>query len=150
LLIALAWAWQEPSPVVRDLSHPSQILGADRPYRVVLPPSYASSQKRYPVLYWLYGYEPTDEARDRSIAAYVAAHDLLVVSFGPVESTGEFPLYFPELVQIVDKAFRTVADRDHRGVAGAAMGGFMALWTAGKFPDLVASVSASGPFAESP
>jgi hypothetical protein len=30
------------------------------------------------------------------------------------------------------------------------MGGFMALWTAGKFPDLVASASSSNPFAEAP
>ena len=53
-------------------------------------------------------------------------------------------------MQHVDKTLRTIPDRDHRGVAGVAMGGFMALWTAGKFPDLVASASSSNPFAEAP
>src|SRR5439155_856535 len=87
-------------------------------------------------------------AFNEKIAADVAAHDLLVVSTGPVETNGEFPLYFPELVQQIDKTLRTIPDRDHRGVAGAAMGGFMAQWTAGKFPDLVGSASSSQPLAE--
>ncbi len=148
--MALAWWWQEPAASVRDLSHSSQVLGSDRPYRVVLPPSYGASQKRYAVLYWLYGYEQSSEDRDREIASYVAAHDLLVVSTGPVETTGEFPLYFPELVEHIDKSLRTIPDRDHRGVTGVAMGGFMAQWTAGKFPDLVGSASSMQPFAEAP
>ena len=139
LLIALAWGWQEPAATVRDLSHASEVLSSDRPYRVVLPSAYATSRKRYPVVYWLNGYEQSSEDRDREIAAYVAAHDVIVVSFGPVETTGASPLYFPELVQHIDSTLRTIPDRDHRGVTGVAMGGFMALWTAGKFPDLVAS-----------
>ena len=57
----------------------------------------------------------------------MAAHDLIVVSVGPVETTGEFPLYFPELVQPIDKTLRTIPDRDHRGVTGVALGGFVAL-----------------------
>ena len=106
-----------------------------------MPPAYDTSKARYPVVYWLYGYEQTNEEREREIAAYVAAHDVIVISTGPVETTGEFPLYFPELAAHVDATLRTVAGRDHRGVSGAALGGFLALWTAGKFPDLVASAS---------
>jgi hypothetical protein len=151
LLFLLAVAWQDPQPVIRDVSHPSQVLGADRRYIAVLPPSYAASQqKRYPVLYWLYGYEQTDDNRTREITAYAAAHEFIVVSAGPVETTGEFPLYFPELVEHVDRTFRTVPSRDRRAVAGAAMGGFLSIWTAGKFPDLVASAAALQPFAEAP
>ncbi len=150
LLFLLAVAWQDPPPVVRDVSHPSQVLGSDRRYIAVLPPAYQASQKRYPVLYWLYGYEQSDDARTREIAAYAAAHEFIVVSAGPVETTGEFPLYFPELVEHVDRTFRTVAARDRRAVAGAAMGGFLSLWTAGKFPDLVASAAALNPFTEAP
>jgi hypothetical protein len=147
--MALAWAWQEPASSVREISHPSQVLGGNRTYRAILPAGYATSQKRYPAVYWLYGYEATDEAREREIAAYVAAHNVVVIEAGPVETAGEYPLYFPELVQQADGALRTIADRDHRGVAGVALGGFMALWTAGKYPDLVSSASSLNPFAES-
>jgi hypothetical protein len=149
LFLLLAVAWQDP-PAVRDLTHASQVLGSERRYIAVVPPSYDASQKRYPVLYWLYGYEQSNDARAREIAAYAAAHDFIVVSAGPVETVGEFPLYFPELVAHVDRTLRTLPDRARRAVAGAAMGGFLAIWTAGQYPDLVASGAALNPFAEAP
>jgi pimeloyl-ACP methyl ester carboxylesterase len=102
------------------------------------------------VLYWLYGYEQADDDRARQIAAHAAKHEYIVVSIGPVETTGEFPLYFTELVEHVDRTLRTSPTRERRAVAGAAMGGFLAVWTAGKFPDLVASAAALSPFAEVP
>ena len=149
LLLALLLAQQEPTAATREFSLPSQVLGTTRTWRAILPPSYATSQKRYPVVYWLFGYEQADDRRDREIAAFTAAHDVIVVQAGPLETTGEFPLYFPELVSQADANLRTLPDRDHRGVAGVALGGFLALWTAGKFPDLVASASSSNPYPES-
>jgi hypothetical protein len=135
-----AWVFQQTA-IVQEMRHSSQVLGGSREYRAILPPQYAASQKRYPVLYWLHGYEQTNAEREREIADYVAAHDLIVIESGPVETAGSFPLYFPELVATVDKSLRTLADRDHRAITGVAMGGFMAWWAAGKFPDLVASAS---------
>lgn len=123
------------------MRHASQVLGGAREYRAILPPQYAASQKRYPVLYWLHGYEQTNAEREREIAEYVAAHDMIVIEAGPVETVGSYPLYFPELVENVDKSLRTLADRDHRAVTGVGVGGFMAWWVAGKFPDLVGSAS---------
>jgi hypothetical protein len=149
LFLLLALAWQD-QPAIRDVTHGSQVLGSERRYIAVLPPSYDASQKRYPVLYWLYGYEQSNDNRAREIAAYAAAHDFLVVSAGPVETVGEYPLYFPELVAHVDRNFRTLPDRARRAVAGVSMGGFLAIWTAGQFPDLVASGAALNPFAEAP
>ena len=65
-------------------------------------------------------------------------------SIGPVEkSYRQFPIYFPELVNHVDENFRTVPDRNHRAVSGLSMGGFMAFWIAGKYPQLI---SAAGNF----
>ena len=118
-------------------------MGGVRTYRVFFPASYAASQRRYPVVYWLHGYESSAEveAYSRQISAYVAAHDLLVVDSGPVETTGEFPQYFPELADHIDRTLRTVADRDHRGLSGFSAGGFMAFYLAGKYPDLVSSAS---------
>ena len=135
---------------VEDQTHASQVLGGQRSYRVFLPPAYAGSQKRYPVIYWLYGYEQANAEREREISSYVGAHDVIVVYVGPVETSGEYPMYFPELVDHIDHTLRTVADRDHRGVTGYSLGGFLALYTAGKYPDLVASASSFLGATESP
>ncbi len=62
-------------------------------------------------------------------------------NIGPVETYRQFPLYFPELVDYIDDHYRTIPDRDHRGVSGLSMGGFMAFWIGGKYPHLVGSVS---------
>jgi hypothetical protein len=48
--------------------------------------------------------------------------------------------YFPELVNHIDSAYRTIPDRNHRGITGFSMGGFMALYLGGKYPDMVCSV----------
>jgi pimeloyl-ACP methyl ester carboxylesterase len=135
--------WAQPQATVREFTHSSQVMAETRAYSAVLPPSYAASQKRFPVVYWLHGFETSAEQEQfsREVAAYVAAHDVIVVNSGPAETVGEFPLYFPELVEQADKTLRTLPDRDHRAVTGYSAGGFMAFWTAGKYPDLVSSAS---------
>jgi len=144
-LIGLAWFLQTgpapPTAVVKELSHESQVLGGNRTFQAVLPPSYATSKKRYPVIYWFHGYERSNQERDAETAGYVAAHDVIVVNAGPVETQGAYPLYFPELVDHVDKSLRTIPDRDHRAITGFSLGGFFAFWLAGKYPDLVSSAS---------
>ena len=118
-------------------------MGGTRTYRVFFPASYAKSQKRYPVIYWFHGFESSAEveAYNRDISSYVAAHDVLVVDSGPVETTGEYPQYFPELADRIDHSLRTVADREHRGVTGYSAGGFLAFFLAAKYPDLLSSAS---------
>jgi Putative esterase len=139
---------QEP----RDLTHFSQVMGADRVYRVYLPAAYADSQKRYPAIYWFHGFESSDlrDAHSKAFADYVAAHEVVVVDSGPVETVGQFPLYFPELMERIDQTVRTIPDRDHRGVSGYSLGGFLAHWTAAKFADLVASASDVNGVTEAP
>ena len=136
---AAALAFQ--TAILRDVTHPSQVFGAQRAYQVALPPAYPTSQKRYPVIYWFHGYEhPSDEIAAQ-IAAFVATHDAIVVRVGPADTVGLFPLYFPELADRVDQSLRTIADRDHRGVTGYSMGGFVAFWMAAKYPGLIGSAS---------
>ena len=126
-------------------------MAGARAYRVYLPPAYAKSRTtRYPVIYWFHGYEPENQARDAALAAYVAAHPVIVVDSGPADTTGQFPLYFPELVEHIDKTLRTIPDRDHRAVTGSGAGGFLAIWQAAKCPDLVASASSFGAIPRSP
>lgn len=100
----------------------------------------------------------TDYGGD-NIANFVATHDVIVVKWdgynprfegdnyprpyniSPVETSRQFPLYFPELVDFIDANYRTLADRDHRATAGLSMGGFMSFWIAGKYPQLISSAS---------
>ena len=141
LAVAAAWAWQQ-APLVREVTHSSEALNGAREYRAILPPAYEASRKRYPVVYWFHGYDAENAEREREISEYVAGHDLIVIEAGPVETTGGYPLYFPELAEHVDQTFRTQADRDHRAVTGFGMGGLYAYWVAGKFPEMVSSASA--------
>jgi pimeloyl-ACP methyl ester carboxylesterase len=94
-----------------------------------------------------------------NIANFVSKHDVIVVKWdgfnprfngdnykrpyniSPVETSRQFPLYFPELVDFIDANYRTIADREHRATAGLSMGGFMSFWIAGKYPQLVSSAS---------
>lgn len=100
----------------------------------------------------------TDYGGD-NFASFVGTHDVIVVrwdgynprtpgesyvrpyNIGPVETDRQFPLYFPELVRYIDATYRTIPDREHRGTSGLSMGGFMSSWVAGKYPDLVSSMS---------
>ena len=147
--LAAAWGFQQ-APAIQDLTHSSQVLGGDRPYRIALPPSYSSSQKRYPVFYWLYGYQQSAPDFDGPMGQFCAKHEIICVSFGPVDTVGTYPLYFPELVDHIDESLRTIPDRAHRAISGYGVGGFLALWTAGKYPDMVGSASTLSGSVEAP
>jgi hypothetical protein len=111
---------------------------------VLLPASYFLSQTRYPVVYWLTAYEQSTDEREAEFVRYAATHDVIVVQSGPAETSGDFPLYLPELIEYIDKTFRTAANREHRAITGFAAAGFAAFLLAGKYPDLFVSASASG------
>ena len=149
LSLAAAWGFQS-APVVQDLTHTSQVLGGERAYRIAVPPSYAGSRKRYPVLYWLYGYQQSPPDFQGPLGAFCVAHDVVGVSVGPVDTVGAYPLYLPELIDHIDRTLRTVPDRAHRAISGYGVGGFLALWSAGKYPDLFASASTLHGYVESP
>jgi S-formylglutathione hydrolase FrmB len=137
--------------LIQEQTHRSQVMAGPRAYRVFLPPAYAKSRTtRYPVIYWFHGYEPQNQARDAALAAYVARPSRHHCRLRPRDTTGQFPLYFPELIERIDQTLRTVPDRDHRAVTGSGAGGFLAIWQAAKCPDLVASASSFGAPPEAP
>lgn len=79
----------------------------------------------------LYGSKPYDAIR---------AHE------SDEQSRGwDFSKYFRELVDEIDAKFRTIPDRNHRGITGLSMGGMTAFYVAGQNKDLVNSVSAFDP-----
>lgn len=106
-------------------------------------------------------FDQGDENNGDNIANFVSTHDVIVVkadgynrsagekyyvrpyNVSPVETFRQFPVYFPELVDHIDSHYHTLADREHRGIAGLSMGGFMTFWIGGKYPHLL---SAAGNF----
>ena len=105
-------------------------------YRIYLPPCYGQQlDRRYPVLYLFHGQSFNDDQWDRlgadeMVDALVAAGQIapfMIVM--PRDRTGDQP---PEdgvaravvevLLPLVDREFRTLADRDHRAVGGLSRG----------------------------
>ncbi|WP_172890623.1 alpha/beta hydrolase-fold protein [Actinoplanes derwentensis] len=108
-------------------------------FNVYLPESYTrTTAKRYPVVYLLNGFNGSNiewEARDIDTVL-----DKLIRENGLAETIVVFPdggsgwyvdtsagnyrsMIVNEIVPLVDRSYRTVADRDHRGISGVSMGG---------------------------
>jgi pimeloyl-ACP methyl ester carboxylesterase len=156
-------AWIE-SDVLRGnaLGDPSR-----RPIWVYLPPGYdAEPDRRYPVVYQLQGFtgqldmwrnrvafRPTfPELVDQLFASGGAPPCLVVfvdcwTSLGGSQfldspATGRYHTYLcEEVVGWVDARYRTLASRDHRGVAGHSSGGYGAMVTPMLRPDVFAGLA---------
>src|SRR5262249_38296292 len=143
-----------------------------RNYRIFLPHKYSASDTRYPVIYYFHGHsdrytlEHYDKGLDTvpKIAAFVAAHDVIVVAadgyvardytgfyggtpYDVRREGGDFDYgeYFLELVQHVDSTYRTLTTRRYRATSGLSMGGYASLWLSARYPDLIGSSSAFNP-----
>lgn len=151
---------QVPAPALDG-----NILGdpSERTALVILPPSYEASDKRYPVVYFLDGWqEPVGRlnSQARLLAQAMLAEgnqELIVVEIdGDNALTGNFYANSPiggnmedfvaqDLVAYVDGAFRTIPERTSRGLAGFSMGGFGAVNVGMHRPDVFGAVSALSP-----
>ena len=135
----------------------------DREVYVYLPPSYAAEpRRRYPVVYSLHGYgigvERWDSfldaaaALDRAFAA--GARELIVVApdartlhigsfYANSVTTGDWESFLADdLVGHIDAEYRTIPDRDSRGIGGHSMGGYGSMRLVMKRPDVFGSVFA--------
>jgi S-formylglutathione hydrolase FrmB len=137
---------------------PSASLGSSQAASVLLPATYGTSQRRYPVLYLLHGGGQDHTAfATRSWFSGLATRDLIIVTpdVGEtwyVNSAADPKARFEDfvikdLVEYVDRGYRTVATREGRAVAGVSMGAWGAMLLGVKHPDLFAAVGAfSAPF----
>lgn len=143
----------------------------DRPVTVYLPPSYQSSpQRRYPVVYLLHGFTDNDlqwmgwrehfvnvpAAMERALEAGTAGEMILVMPnaftafegsfYGSSVNTGDWETYVAgELVAYIDSHYRTLAQRESRGLAGHSMGGYGTLRIGMKRPDVFSAIYAMSP-----
>lgn len=145
-----------PHGEVRSHWYHSEIADAWRRAVVYTPPGYdEQNEKRYPVLYLQHGAGEdetgwTRQGRanfilDNLIAAGDAQPMIVVMDCGytfPITlSPGSYPregifqkiverfddFVAGELVPVIDETYRTLADREHRAIAGLSMGGMQAL-----------------------
>jgi pimeloyl-ACP methyl ester carboxylesterase len=143
-------------------------IGTDpmRKMVVYLPAGYDQSSQRYPVIYFLpnpaRSYRADFDQRgaqglfDRAIASGVINKFILVsvdmnTPLGcswyvnsPVTGNWE-DFMIQELVPYIDANFKTLPNRDSRGIAGDSMGGHGAIRFAMKHPDIFGSVYALHP-----
>ena len=146
--------------VTEGLKLPSKILGRDVAYAVYVPPDYASSARRYPVVYLLHGYTDDESgwiqfgevgwAADRAIAAGEIPPMIIVMPDGGVawymnDAAGTVrweDMFVQELIPHIDATCRTRPSREFRGIAGLSMGGWGTLIHAFRHPDLFAAGAA--------
>lgn len=133
---------------------------------VYLPPDYETSSNRYPVIYFLHGFFWSDSLLvnndkinrifDRAIhlkkikPVIVVMPDESTVFKGSFyansESSGSWSDFTSEeLVNFVDSRYRTMPNKDSRGIAGHSMGGNGALRNAILHPETFSSVYALSP-----
>jgi S-formylglutathione hydrolase len=135
----------------------------DREVTVYLPPSYAADQnRRFPVVYLLHGYGERDnlftneflqlrESADRLAAAQGFSEFIVVTPnaftlhkgsmYSNSVTTGDWERFIAEdLVGHMDSHYRTLAHRMSRGLAGHSMGGYGALRTGMKRPEVFANL----------
>lgn len=141
----------------------------DREVSIYLPPSYDKDRsRRYPVVILLHGYSLTNKywvggagetvgsidvpgAMDRDVASGTAKEMILVMPNGNSKydgsmysssvTSGDWEGFIADdLVRYVDGHYRTLANRESRGLAGHSMGGYGTIRIGMKRPDAFSSL----------
>ena len=143
----------------------------DRDVIVFLPPSYgAETSRRYPVVYALHGYFIGAEQWTHEIhvpqtiegAFAQGSHEMIVVlpdaktvyngsMYSSSETTGDFERFIShDVVSYIDAHYRTIADRESRGLVGHSMGGYGASRIGIKHPEVFGALYLMSPCCLSP
>ncbi|GAB3953463.1 alpha/beta hydrolase family protein [Spirosoma harenae] len=135
---------------------------------IYLPPGYEASNQRYPVVYFLHG--GMEMGGDSIVMAWWRFHELMdaAISNGRIQPmilvlpnsdtklgggfytnstlTGNWADYIAkDVVAYIDKRYRTIANRNSRGLSGHSMGGNGALKVGMLYPDVFGAVYALSP-----
>lgn len=134
----------------------------ERTISVYLPPTYETSDKHYPVVYFLPGFEDTTMgvSLPKSVDALIQSGKInemiIVVVPGDNRLGGSFYVNSPatgnwedfvvqEVVGYVDSHYRTITQSESRGISGHSMGGFGSLNIAMRHPDVFGAVYSFSP-----
>jgi enterochelin esterase-like enzyme len=161
-----------PATIERIKIHGTALEGnlegdaVDRDVIVVLPPSYVQeTTRRYPVVYALHGYSIGADQWTKEIhvpqtiegAFARGAREMIVVlpdsktvhngsMYSSSMTTGDFETFIArDVVAYVDAHYRTMPDRNSRGLVGHSMGGYGAARIGMKHPDVFGSLYIMSP-----
>ena len=139
------------------------LIGEDgrKVIRVYLPPSYDFTEKRYPVIYVLHGFggdsnsltRKVKSALDRMIFGEEIQEAIAVFvdgsnRFGGSQylsspTIGDYETYIRrDLVNFIDRQYRTIPHRDSRGITGFSMGAYGSMHLSLKYPEVFGVVVA--------
>ena len=133
-----------------------------RPVSVYLPPGYSKSKQQYPVIYFLHGFngdhkmdfmvDVLDYAiNQKRIRPFIMVFPNHKTAYGGSFYTNsalygnfeDFTAY--DVVAHIDTNYRTIANKESRGITGHSMGGYGAIQLAVHHPDLFSTVYAISP-----
>ncbi|MRX40168.1 prolyl oligopeptidase family serine peptidase [Flavobacterium sp. LC2016-23] len=138
---------------VDTLQIASTAMGKTYKAAVVLPNSYAKSKSTFPVLYLLHGAYGhfsdwlKNTPNKKLVQGLSDQYNIIIVmpegetfSFyldSPVNKESQFETFITqEVIQKVDKTYRTISNRSGRVITGLSMGGHGALYLSARHPDL--------------
>lgn len=138
---------------VDTLQVASTAMGKTYKAAVVLPNSYSKSKAAFPVMYLLHGAyghfsDWLKNTPNKKLVHNLAdQYNMIIVmpegetfSFyldSPVNKESQFETFITqEVIQKVDKTYRTISNRNGRVITGLSMGGHGALYLSGRHPDL--------------
>ncbi len=137
----------------------SKALGKAVPYCVMLPPGYdAEPQRRFPVLYYLHGLGDNEQTMVNSgawnlyldLVGQRKAGEFIIVNpagyrtFYVNSADGKVryeDFFIREFLPAIERKYRVLPGRAHRGLLGVSMGGYGAFHMAFRYPQLFGSVS---------
>ncbi|TCK84968.1 alpha/beta hydrolase [Albibacterium bauzanense] len=131
----------------------SNAMGRSLKTAIVTPNSYNKNSSAYPVLYLLHGGSGSyrdwhHSIPDKSLLHKLAdQYNLIIVTpdggttsyyfDSPTDKTSQYETFISkELIESIDKNYRTIKDRKGRVIAGLSMGGHGAFFLVTKHPDL--------------
>ncbi len=154
----------KPAPILKDKGTggsaevieqklDSKLMARAMPYRVLTPKDYKNNvASRYAVIYLLHGLTGhyTNWTDKTELAEYAFNHQFIIVTSegdngwytdSVATPNDKYESYIiKELIPEIDKKFRTIADRDHRMIAGLSMGGYGAIKFGLKYPEMFSLV----------
>ncbi len=160
-------SWIDPvtNPVPGTTYHlfPTPVRGENEmgSYLIYLPGDYTTSDKRYPVIYWLHG--GNGNSRDGAwmcaqmdaamqngsmVPCIVVFVQGLPIGWYNNSKDGTMPVedvIIRDLIPHIDATYRTINRREARGIDGMSMGGYGSLHLGFKYPELFGVVSTIAP-----
>lgn len=149
-------------PNVEHATFKSPSLSEDVGYCIYLPDAYKKQKnKKFPVVYYLHGGRPGSEKKSVRLAKNIGDNIktgkvppmiYVFVNGGPVShyNMPDNPkaqgadVFIKELIPHIDKTYRTIADRNGRGLEGFSQGGRGTARLMFRHPDLFCSAAPGG------